>query len=143
MSNNRLSTTSTGVSKDASQRDSIKEKDRGLRRVVGMVKDVNAKKNGKLYITVLVPDGKGGMRLFGQGKTDVVVVDSPLDILQRFGGLQSGQVVELFWRGIGETGQGSARIIGENLNDFVNAREQPKEGFNLASSLPFEPGGII
>jgi len=143
MSNTRLSTTSTGVSKDTAQRDTTKEKDRALRRIVGMIKDINSKKNGKLYISVLVPDGRGGMRLFGQGKTDVVIVDSPLDILQRFGGLKPGQVVEIFYRGINETGQGSARIIGENLTDFVNAREAPKEGFKVASSLPFEPGGII
>lgn len=139
----RLSSTLTGIQNDKSSREGTREKDRNLHRVVGIISGINAKENGKLYITVNVSDGSGGLRPFGQGKTTISIVDSPLDILHRFGGVKVGQIVEIFYRGIGETGQGSARIIGDDINDFVDARPVPKEGFSVASSLPFEPSGMI
>lgn len=117
--------------------------DRGIKRVIGVIREVDSKQNGKLYVFVDIPTVKGGLRPFGQDKTPVVITDSPLDILLRFGGIKAGQIVEVFYRGIGETGAASAHIIGDDMSTLSNAQEIPREGFSIAASLPFEPMGIF
>lgn len=137
------SITPGGVNKDKEGRKFQQDFDRNIKRQVGIIRSVDARNNGQLFVFVDIPDGKGGRRPFGQDKTPVVVVDSPLDILLRFGGLRVGQQVEIFYRGIGESGQAAARLIGDENQSFSNAQKQPSEGFTTYPSLPFEPFGII
>lgn len=135
--------TPTGMSKDSQHRKVLKDYDRGVKRQVGIIREIDARRNGKLFVFVDVPDGQGGRRPFGQDKTPVVIVDSPLDILLRFGGLRVGQQVEIFYRGVGESGQASARLLADENAPFENAQEKPREGFTVNPSLPFEPFGFI
>jgi len=131
------------VEMDKAHRKQNRDYDRGIKRQIGQIREIDAHKDGHLYVFVDVPDGNGGLRAFGQDKTPVVIVDSPLDILLRYGGVKVGQIVELIYRGIGESGQAAAHIIGDETQDLVNAEQVPEEGFDVASSLPFEPMGII
>lgn len=135
--------TPAGVHRAKTEGMSHRDYDRGIKRELGVIRAVDARGNGKLFILVDIPNGKGVLRPFGQDKTPVVIADAPIDILMRWGGVRPGQIVELFYRGIGESGQAYAHIIGDENSDFVNAQEKPTEGFSVASSLPFEPMGII
>lgn len=136
--------TPSGAHRQKEETKISRDYDRGIKRETGVIREIDTKKNGKLYVFVDVPTGRGNiLRPFGQDKTSVVIADSPIDILLRWGGVRVGQIVELFYRGIGESGQASAHIIGDENQDFVNAQDKPTEGFTAASSLPFEPMGII
>jgi hypothetical protein len=135
--------TPTGINNHINNSNNQKDFDRGIKRETGVIREVNVRGDNKLYVFVDLPSGNGTLRPFGQDKTPVLIVDSPLDILLRWGGVRPGQIVELFYRGIGETGQAAAHIIGDENEEFVNAREAPEQGFSVASSLPFEPMGII
>jgi hypothetical protein len=135
--------TPEGVARSKEQAMTSRDYDRGLKREVGRIREVDARGNGKLFLLVDIPTGRGDFRPFGQDKTPVVIADAPIDILMRWGGIRPGQLVELFYRGIGESGQAYAHIIGDENSDFLNAQEKPTEGFSVAASLPFEPMGII
>jgi hypothetical protein len=136
-------TTSRGAHLSASQSESQRDTDRSTKEIVGIITEVDPQKEGDLRVFVSVPDGRGGLRPFGQNKTTVRIQDSPLDILLRWGGVRIGMLVELTYRGIGETGEASAHIIGDENDEFVHIRQKPREGFSVAASLPFEPMGII
>jgi hypothetical protein len=135
--------TPAGVQRQKQEGMTNRDYDRGIKREVGVIREVDARRNGKLYIFVDLPNGKGTLRPFGQDRTPVVIADAPIDILMRWGGVRPGQLVELFYRGIGESGQAYAHIIGDENSDFLNVQEKPSEGFSVASSLPFEPMGIF
>lgn len=125
------------------QRESNKDADRNIKRSLGIIKQVDSQGNGKLFVFVDVVSSSGALRPFGQNKTPVAIIDSPLDLLLRFGGIRPGQLVEVFHRGIGETNTAYAKVIGDVGEKLSKAREIPKEGFSVAASLPFEPMGVI
>lgn len=135
--------TPSGVHKQQQETKGNRDYDRGLKRDIGIIREIDTHRNGRLYVFVDIPTDKGTLRPFGQDKTPIVIADAPLDILMRWGGVRVGQIVELFHRGIGETGQAAAHIIGDENDEFVNARSIPDEGFIVAASLPFEPMGIL
>jgi hypothetical protein len=120
-----------------------REYDQNISRAVGRIRKLDAYENGKMYVLVDVPDSNGNFRAFGQDKVPIVIIDTPLDLLLRFGGLEVGQMVELFYRGTGENAEASARVIGAAEEELTSAKKAPREGFLTASSLPFEPSGII
>jgi hypothetical protein len=135
--------TPVGVARQKHEGMIHRDYDRSIKREIGIIRQVDARGNGKLFILVDVPTDKGTLRPFGQDKTPIVIADAPIDILMRWGGVRPGQKVELFYRGIGESGQAYAHIIGDEKSEFLNAQAAPSEGFNVAASLPFEPMGII
>lgn len=135
--------TPRGMKHDLSTRKSEKDHDRGIKRQIGIIRKIDSRSTGTMYVYVDVPDGKDGVRPFGQDKTPVIIIDNPVDILVRWGAVEIGQVVEIFYRGIGESGSASAHIIGATPDDFKRAVAPPIEGFNTASSLPFEPMGLF
>lgn len=135
--------TPSGVQKQQEQSKVSRDYDRSLKREIGVIREIDSRLNGKLFVFVDIPAGDGTLRPFGQNRTPVIIADSPLDILMRWGGVRPGQIVELFYRGIGESGQAAAHIIGDETEELVNARKIPKEGFSTESSLPFEPMGIL
>lgn len=135
--------TGSSVNKAKESRANSSDHDRGLKRTLGIIKDVDVQKNGKLFVFVDVTGNGGVLHPFGQNKTSIAIIDSPLDLLLRFGGVQKGQLVEVFYRGIGETGSAWAHVIGDAGEELVRAREMPRTGFSVAASLPFEPMGII
>lgn len=139
----RNSITQAGLERDHDNRTNAQEYNRGTKRQIGIIRAIDPRKDGKLFVLVDVPDGFGGFRPFGQNKTPIIINDAPLDILLRFGGVRVGQIVEIFYRGVTEQGQVGAHIIGDEQQDFVNAGKIPEEGFSTASSLPFEPMGIV
>ncbi len=140
---NRNTITSAGVGKERQTRQITQDYDRGIKRQVGRIRQVNSRGNGKLFVLADVPNKRGGVRPFGQDKTPILIADSPIDILARWGGVFPGQIIEIFYRGIGESGQAAAHIIGDETEDFTDERNIPEEGFDVAASLPFEPMGII
>jgi hypothetical protein len=136
--------TPAGVQRSRADNNNQRDYDRSLKREVGIIREVDTQQNGRLFVFVDIPSGRDGvLRPFGQNKTSVVIADAPIDILMRWGGVRIGQKVELFYRGIGETGQAYAHIIGDENSDFTNVSSKPTEGFTAAASLPFEPMGII
>lgn len=143
MKNRVIATTAAGMEKDRSNRESAQEYNRSLKRQIGIIRKIDARQNGRMFVLVDVPDGRGGLRPFGQDKTPVAIADAPLDILLRYGGVRPGQIVEILYRGVGEISSATAHIIGDEEQGFKNVEAVPEEGFSVASSLPFEPMGII
>lgn len=135
--------TAGGVDRGRKEQMLSRDYDKNLKRAVGRIREVDPRGDGKLFVLVDIPTGRGTFRPFGTDRTPVVIADAPIDILMRWGGVRPGQLIELFWRGIGETDQAYAHIIGDENTDFVNAQQKPSEGFSVAGSLPFEPMGII
>jgi hypothetical protein len=132
-----------GAHKQREESKVSRDYDRGLKREIGVIRAIDSQDNGQMFVLVDLPTRGGRLRPFGQDRTRVVIADSPLDILVRWGGVKPGQIVEVFYRGIGESGQAAAHIIGDETEDLVNARPIPKEGFSIESSLPFEPSGFL
>lgn len=118
--------------------------DRSLKRELGEIHEIDPGNKGKLRITAWIRRPDGGRRLWGSGK-EIILVDSPLDILVRFGSIRPGMPVEIVWRGISETGRATARIIGEaeDVHAGTTGSEIPLRDVDTQSSLPFEPFGLI
>lgn len=142
----------TGQANGATKQHQNKERGRGARdrdsnrsskRAIGTIHQCDPNKKGELSITAWVSATAGGRRLWGDGRK-IIIIDSPLDLLMRFGGLVPGMVVEITWRGINETSQAYARILAEaSTDEAVKSGEQvPQRKVDTQSSLPFEPFGI-
>lgn len=119
------------------------EQDKNLRRVLGIIEEVDPRQKNLLEITARVPDPGGGTHLFGKGKIPITITDSPLDILLRFGEVRPGMVVEIFYRGVSEQGLASAHIIGYDSEEARAVNLLPNNEVKTASSLPFEPMGLM
>src|SRR3990167_10242138 len=91
-------TTSQGVEKNQQYRVGQSDSDRNLKRVLGIVRKLDTRQNGLMYVDVDVPTGNNTYRAFGNGRIPVVISDSPTDILLRWGGLAPGMLVEVFYR---------------------------------------------
>jgi hypothetical protein len=120
------------------------DRSRNLKRQIGIIDEVHPE---RLAIRVRVPLKNGGTRFFGQspGATApyIPLSDDPLDILQRFGGVERGMVVEVFWRGLSEGPGASAHLVGATSEEARAINLQPRHTDNTASSLPFKPMGIF
>ena len=134
--------TPSGLNKLKNENNSNQDYDRGIKRVIGVIRELDVFQDNKMYVYVDVPTKTGRFRPFGSDKTRIAIIDNPTDILLRWGGVRIGQKVELFYRGISETGEASATIIGDDLSPFTFTSQIPEEGFSVAATLPFEPGGF-
>lgn len=116
---------------------------RSIKRTFGTVHKIDPNQRNALTVTAWVPTSGGGRRLWGEGR-EIILTDSPLDLLLRFGGLQPGLTIEITWRGIAETGKAYAHVLNENVNDetLKDGDEVPMRTVDTQSSLPFEPFGI-
>lgn len=116
---------------------------RNTKRAIGTIHQIDPDQKGKLIITAWIGRSGQGRRLWGDGK-EITIIDSPLDLLMRFGGLVPGMVIEISWRGISETGKAYARVLAEaTTHESVKSGEQiPQREVDTQSSLPFEPLGI-
>jgi hypothetical protein len=142
--NNRPSPTNRKQQK--SQADNMfsgDDQDKSTKKVLGTINQVDPKQKGRMTCTVWLPTTNGGRRLWGNGQ-EIVIVNSPLDMLMRFGGLRSGMVVEVSWKGIAESGIAYVLVIGEPEDlKIMEAGEQiPRRNIDTQSSVPFEPMGV-
>lgn len=119
------------------------EQDKNLRRVIGIIHEVDPRGKGLLEITARVPSPDGSTHMFGDGKIPISIADSPMDILLRFGGVRPGMLVEIFYRGVSEQGRAAAHIIGYDSQEARAVNLIPDNTVKTASSLPFEPMGFL
>lgn len=140
----RVSATNKRTQKEqSSQVYTNDDQDRSLKKAFGILHQIDPKQKGRMTCTVWVQSSDGGRRLWGNGQ-EIVIVNSPLDLLLRFGGLKSGMIVELTWRGISETGNPQAYIIGEpeETKSIQGGEQIPRRNIDTQSSVPFEPMGV-
>jgi hypothetical protein len=135
--------TKQGLDKDKAHRHFSGDYNNNYKRTIGVIRKIDVNNTKDLYIHADVVDGNGTFIPFGNNKTPIIVADSPLDLLQRFGGIAVGQTVEIFYRGIGPTTTAYAHIIGDVEEPLVQAQQIPSSEVKQASSLPFEPTGIL
>lgn len=135
--------TKQGIDRDKSNRQGSVGFNNDLKRVKGIIRKIDSNNASDLHVNVDIVDINGSFVPFGNNKTDVVIADSPLDLLQRFGGIAVGQSVEIFYRGIGPTATAYAHVIGDVEEGLVQAGPIPSSEVKQASSLPFEPFGIL
>lgn len=114
------------------------EQARSVKRVVGRILTVDPLGRNELTCTVRVKDKSDG-HIYGGGIV-LTIIDDPLDILQRFGQIQSGMRVEIFYTGTVESPQAYARIIGPAVDKEGIAPESNE--IIAAPTLPFEPLGF-
>lgn len=120
------------------------DNNRNYKQAIGTISEIDPGGKGRLTIKALVTTSAGTKRLWGEGRHPIVLLDSPLDILMRFGALRPGMQVLISWRGISETGKAYARILNETATDeSIRRGEQiPQREVDTQSSLPFEPFGF-
>jgi hypothetical protein len=120
------------------------DQDRNFKRALGVIHKIDPLDKGQLVCTAWISTGDGDRRLWGGGK-EIVIVNSPLDLLMRFGQLKTGMIVEILWRGIAETGLAHAHIIGEPEDEEIQrtGEQIPDRTVDTQSSLPFEPFALI
>ena len=120
------------------------DRSRNLKRQLGVIDEVHPE---RLAVRIRVPTKNGGSRFFGEspGTTPpyVPISDDPIDLLQRFGGVERGMVVEVFWRGLAENTIAHAHIVGATSEEAQAINLQPRHTDDTASSLPFKPMGIF
>ncbi len=117
----------------------VQHSDQSTKRIVGKIRSINTGSGNSLACSVLVADGKNG-HLFAGG-VSVLIIDDPLDILQRYGEIRPGMRVEVFYSGTTETRQAQARIIGPPV-EWSEGLKQENTEVNSAPVLPFEPMGF-
>ncbi len=118
------------------QKSSTQEGDRASRRVVGKIVSVS-----KMQAIIRVKDRHGSHIYGGNNGTPVLIIDDPIDILQRFGEIRPGMRVEVFYSGMTESRQAQARIIGPPVEDAEGLKPESTE-IDSAPVLPFEPMGF-
>lgn len=130
--------TPSQIDKNKIAQDISLEQARSLKRVVGRIIEVDPLGRNELACTVRVRDKSGG-HVYGGGIV-LTIIDDPLDILQRFGAIQTGMRVEVFYTGTIESPQAYARIIGPAVDKEGIAPESNE--ILAAPTLPFEPLGF-
>lgn len=134
--------TAAHARRDQENRQFNQDQGRGVKRVVGIIETVDPNNNNGLEVTVRVPLRDGGSRLFANGTSTVTVIDSPMDILLKYGKVRPGMGIEVFYTGIAENGQATGRIITDSVETLRQINKQEPAELNVAATLPFEPFGI-
>lgn len=128
---------------DQAARKMTEDRSRNLKRQIGVIDEVHSE---RLAVRIRIPNPDGTTRFFGISPNKPVpfvpLSDDPLDILQRFGGVERGMVVEVLWRGISEGTKASAHIIGATSEEAKAINLKPRHIDDTASSLPFKPMGF-
>ena len=129
---------------DQSGRIGTENRSRDTKRQIGTIAEIHP---ARLAVRIRLPTKDGSTRLFGQSPGAEVpfvpLSDDPLDLLFRYGGVEVGMVVEVFWRGLAESSVASAHIIGASQDEAKAVNLQQEHIDNTASSKPFEPGGLF
>lgn len=133
------------MQQDTRDRLSSEDRSRNLKRRLGIITEVHPE---RLAARIRIAEGsRGATRLFGQapGKPApfVPITDDPLDLLARFGGVDEGMVVEVFYRGLSENTLAFAHIVGATSEEARVMNLQQEHIDDTASSLPFKPMGIF
>src|SRR5690606_32778414 len=121
--------------------DIAQEQARGVKRVVGRISVLDPKGTGHLVCTVRVADAGTGHIYGGGSGIPLIILDDPMDILQRFGEVRPGMRVEVFYTGQIESPQAYVRIIGPAVEGTQGLKIESNEIIS-APTLPFEPVGF-
>jgi len=137
-------TTKVQHEREASRRKLDEDSNRSTKKAIGTIHKIDPRETGTLSCTAWVSKLGQGRRLWGDGR-EIIIIDSPLDLLMRFGGLQAGMIIEITWRGIGESSKAYAKVLAEATEDetLKNGDQIPDRNVDTQSSLPFEPFGLL
>lgn len=132
---------------ERSRATSEQDVNRSLKRVFGIIHEVDPNGTGSSIVTAWVNKPDGSRRLWGGNENtgEIVISEAPTDILSRFVGLKPGMVIEITWRGIDETGKAYAKVVTESgtVEAIRNGAKIPSRDVDTQSSLPFEPFGFF